>query len=102
MPRKEANKARKRKNKDLDEIFDDLQSQKLQKLVHQEKDIDLPGEGQFYCIECARYFLSEDVQNDHKKTKAHKRRLKALKSTPYSQKEADAAGGIGNYVPLKR
>ncbi len=31
------------------------------------------------------------------KTKSHKKRLKDLKDTPYTQKEAEAAAGLGEY-----
>lgn len=35
--------------------------------------------------------------NGHKKTKVHKRRLKALEEPPYTVAEAEAAGGVGVY-----
>ena len=41
------------------------------------KDEYLPGEGQYYCISCARYFPEKDGLKQHFKTKQHKRRLKS-------------------------
>ena len=32
-------------------------------------DLDLPGDGQFYCIECQRYFIDDRTLQLHKKTK---------------------------------
>merc|ERR1719436_538126 len=66
--------------------------------LHQKVDPDLPGDGQFYCVPCARYFITQTVFTEHKKTKNHKKRLRLLKETPYSQAEADAAAGMGCYT----
>lgn len=55
---------------------------------------DLPGFGQFYCIECAKWFESETNLAKHRSGKPHKRRVKQLKEEPYSQKEAEAAIGL--------
>lgn len=57
-------------------------------------DFDLPGMGQHYCVECARYFISDHVLEQHTRTKKHKMRLKELKEEPYSQAEAEAAVGM--------
>uniref|UniRef100_A0A915DD06 Uncharacterized protein n=1 Tax=Ditylenchus dipsaci TaxID=166011 RepID=A0A915DD06_9BILA len=62
MPRKTANKVRKRKGKDLDEILEDLKPEKIAKLQNQEIDLDLPGDGQFYCVQCNRYFIDQATQ----------------------------------------
>uniref|UniRef100_A0A1I8A1K4 Zf-C2H2_jaz domain-containing protein n=1 Tax=Steinernema glaseri TaxID=37863 RepID=A0A1I8A1K4_9BILA len=110
MPNNRANKGRKRKGKDIDQIHEDLVPEKAAKLLNQEVDYDLPGNGQHYCVECNRYFEDGKAIATHKKTKGnpqlypllplilrlvHKYRLKQLKEKPYSQKEADAAGGLG-------
>jgi bud site selection protein 20 len=58
---------------------------------------DLPGLGQWYCIECAKWFEGENSLLTHRKGKNHKRRIKFLQEEPYSQKEAEAAAGIGSY-----
>ncbi|XP_048769203.1 zinc finger protein 593-like [Ostrea edulis] len=92
----------KRKTKDLDEIHDDMQPEKSQKLINQEKDFDKPGAGQFYCLHCAKYFINEDSLKTHFRSKPHKRRLKALSVEPYTQEEADRAAGIGSYKAPKK
>lgn len=71
MPKKHttSNKARKRKGKDLDEIHEDLGPEKAAKLLKQDFDLDLPGNGQFYCIECNRYFVDTPTMDKHKATK---------------------------------
>lgn len=80
----------------VDQIHEDLADpMKAEQLrSHQPVDFDLPGLGQHYCVECARYFLTEDVLEKHTRTKKHKIRCKELKETPYSQAEAEAAAGM--------
>ncbi|CAD5226771.1 unnamed protein product [Bursaphelenchus xylophilus] len=97
MPKKHSlsNKVRKRKAKDLDQIHDDLKPEKAVKLNNQEIDLDVAGDAQHYCIECSRYFIDGHTLLKHKKTKVHKNQVKRLKDPPYTQKEADAAGGLG-------
>ncbi|KAJ7235596.1 hypothetical protein O6H91_Y448300 [Diphasiastrum complanatum] len=56
-----------------DLIHQDIQKQRSTE-VSQPLDEDLPGLGQFYCLHCDRYFGSETAQNDHFKTKRHKKR----------------------------
>ncbi|XP_033216422.1 uncharacterized protein LOC117172515 isoform X1 [Belonocnema kinseyi] len=43
----------KRRQKDLDEIDDDLKDEKADKLLNQKVDFDKPGAAQHYCIHCA-------------------------------------------------
>ena len=43
----------KRRTKDLDQIHVDMQPKNAAKLKSQELDMDLPGAGQYYCIQCA-------------------------------------------------
>ncbi|PAV65632.1 hypothetical protein WR25_12324 [Diploscapter pachys] len=64
-----SNKGRKRPGKDLDQIHEDLRPDKAQRLMNQEVDLELPGDGQFYCIECQRYFIDDKTLQLHKKTK---------------------------------
>jgi len=81
--------------RDLDQISEDLRSPKH---LEQHKSLkvaeDLPGLGQFYCIECAKWFESEHSLVSHRKGSTHKRQVKALKDEPYTQKEAEAAIGL--------
>ncbi|VDK41731.1 unnamed protein product [Anisakis simplex] len=97
MPKKHttSNKTRKRKGKDMDQIAEDLKPEKAAKLLNQEVDYDLPGDGQYYCIECDRYLVDEATLVKHKKSKPHRQRVKSLKEVPYSQKEAEIAAGMG-------
>lgn len=71
MPKKhtQSNKMRKRKAKDLDQIEEDLQPAKAIKLSNQPVDYDLPGDAQYYCIECSRYFIDSATLSKHRNTK---------------------------------
>ncbi|RZF40614.1 hypothetical protein LSTR_LSTR007497 [Laodelphax striatellus] len=91
----------KRRTKDLDEIDHDI-NHKAEPLLNQEIDVDRPGNAQFYCLHCARYFISEEAMKDHFRTKVHKRRLKALELEPYSIEESERAAGMGSYIAPKK
>ncbi|XP_055343933.1 zinc finger protein 593-like [Paramacrobiotus metropolitanus] len=92
-----ANKT-KRRARDLDQIYEDLQPQTVKRLkTEQPLDLDLPGGGQHYCVECARYFVDTGALGVHQKSKVHKQRVRELKTVPFSQKEAEAAAGMGSY-----
>ncbi|KND04593.1 uncharacterized protein SPPG_00312 [Spizellomyces punctatus DAOM BR117] len=80
------------RTKDLDQIHEDMKTP--EKFEQQAVDADLPGLGQHYCIQCSRYFTDAGALSDHYKTKLHKKRLKVLKESPYTQKEAEAAAGL--------
>jgi len=69
---------------------DELGSAKM----HFEYDPDLPGGGQFYCVETGRHFISAEALAAHKKTKGYKKRLKQLKEEKYTQDEANRGAGI--------
>lgn len=80
----------------MDQIHRDLRhprSLELHKATRAAED--LPGLGQFYCIECAKYFDTDFAEREHKRGKRHKRRCRMLKEPPYTQAEAEAAAGIG-------
>ncbi|CAG9332182.1 unnamed protein product [Blepharisma stoltei] len=81
-------------DKDIDQVHHDLKPEVAQKLISQPLDEDLPGQGQFYCIECARYFIDNTALLHHKKDKAHKKRVRELKEVPYSQEEAERCAGM--------
>lgn len=95
IPQKSTRTKTRRRLRDLDQISADLRSPKH---LAQHKSLkapeDLPGLGQYYCVECAKWFESEYSQLTHLKGSAHKRRVKALKDEPYTQKEAEAAIGL--------
>ncbi|CAL1527197.1 unnamed protein product [Lymnaea stagnalis] len=98
-PLKEKYRTRHR-TRDLDQIHGDLKSP--DSLLKQEVDLDKPGAAQFYCLTCAKYFINDKALTDHFKSKPHKRRMKALETEPYTQEEADRAGGMGSYVAPKK
>ena len=68
----------KRRRRDVEQVFDDM-TKKEQLETAQPFDDDLPGCGQFYCVETARYFVDQKALDDHKKSRAYKRRVKELK-----------------------
>lgn len=64
-----------RKTRDLDQIKADLESPKHLKQFQELKATeDLPGLGKYYCVECAKWFESENSLVSHTKAKPHKRR----------------------------
>ena len=98
MPAIRGSKSKKktrRMTRGLDEVHADLASKKhLQDHKNNYAAEDLPGFGQFYCVECAKWFESEIDLVKHGKGKPHKRRVRALKEDPYTQKEAELAVGL--------
>lgn len=63
-----------RRTKDLDQIHQDLKPENREKLLKQDENVDLPGLGHYYCVECARYFVTEVVLTRHQESKLHKKR----------------------------
>ena len=90
------NKTKRGYKRDLDQIvFEDLLPEATQQLLNQAQQEDKPGLGQYYCVSCARYFISYQAIQVHYKTKEHKKRFKLVKNeTPYSIEEAERAGGL--------
>lgn len=85
------------------QINEDLKEENAQQLLNQEVDFDKPGNAQFYCLHCARYFINSGALQEHFKTKVHKRRLKALENEPYTIEESERAAGQGSWKqPEKR
>jgi len=61
--------------RDLDQISEDIRSPKhLEQHKISKAAEDLPGLGQFYCVECAKWFESEHSLVTHRKGSTHKRR----------------------------
>jgi bud site selection protein 20 len=56
-------------------------------------DMDLPGGGEFYCIECSKHFMDATILAGHTTSKDHKKRLKKLQEEQYTQAVADWAAG---------
>eukprot|EP00243_Klebsormidium_subtile_P004558 TRINITY_DN18624_c0_g1_i1.p1 TRINITY_DN18624_c0_g1~~TRINITY_DN18624_c0_g1_i1.p1 ORF type:complete len:138 (+),score=10.71 TRINITY_DN18624_c0_g1_i1:271-684(+) len=80
-----------------DMIYDALKAAtEMGPSVAHDKDEDLPGMGQHYCVHCDRHFSSADVREKHNETRPHKRRVKLLaKEAPHTQLDADLASGMG-------
>eukprot|EP01127_Copromyxa_protea_P006641 TRINITY_DN1664_c0_g1_i1.p1 TRINITY_DN1664_c0_g1~~TRINITY_DN1664_c0_g1_i1.p1 ORF type:complete len:142 (-),score=29.85 TRINITY_DN1664_c0_g1_i1:25-450(-) len=92
----------KRKKKDMDEIYQDLtRAPDVRKIVERKPDLDLPALGNFYCIVCARYFNTQQIMDEHCKTKPHKRRCKRLgKEVPYGVDPEEVYGKIDHGMEL--
>lgn len=64
-----------------------------------EFDPELPGGGRFYCVETARYFVSQDALDKHKLSKQFKKRCKELeREQNYTQESALNALGVTKEV----
>lgn len=105
--KKGSNKRNRRKRslaRAVDQIHDDLADPMKEEALRNDQpvDFDLPGLGQHYCVECARYFIDGDVLKQHARTKLHKNRLKELREKPYSQAEAEAAAGLSTDNRLQK
>ncbi|KKO74856.1 zinc finger protein [Vairimorpha ceranae] len=57
---------------------------------------EVPSNGKFYCMECDRFFISENSLASHLKTKVHKKRIKELKDVIHTQRHAEMAAGLFN------
>jgi len=95
IPQKSTRTKTRRRLRDLDQVAADLRSPRhLEQHKSSKPAEDLPGLGKWYCVECAKWFEGENSLTTHLKGKTHKRRVKALKDEPYTQKEAEAAVGL--------
>ncbi|KAL3982122.1 Zinc-finger double-stranded RNA-binding family protein [Acanthocheilonema viteae] len=98
MPKKHtiSNKTKKRKGKDMDQIIEEMRSEKQRCFAtqHVNFNLDLPGDGHFYCIQCARYFIDEKSLSSHRSSKVHRQRLKRLREPAYTQREAEESVGL--------
>ena len=117
MPAIRGSKSKKktrRYTRDLDQIHADLSSEAHLDQYKKTKAVeDLPGLGQWYCKECAKWFEGEANFTSHQRGKNHKRRyknsmqmsevrskltdvsrLRQLREEPHTQKESEAAIGL--------
>ena len=103
---KQYRKARRTKNsaptRDIDQIvLNDMLPEETQKLLNQPMDEDKPGLGQYYCLPCARHFISNIAKDTHLRTKEHKKRFRVVtKEEPYTIEESMRAAGM--FVPHKQ
>jgi bud site selection protein 20 len=67
-----------RRTKDLDQIHEEVLLARAGQLPRIEPDPDLPGMGQFRCIPCAKFFVSDKVLQEHTRSKVHKKQFVAF------------------------
>ena len=82
--------------KDTDQIQDEIKKSTESGIPADKFDYDdeLPGGGQFFCVETGKHFADAKSLEDHKKRRYYKRRCKELKEEKYNQDVADAAAGM--------
>ena len=57
---KRANLKTRNYRRDIDQVvLDDMQPENTEKLLNQPLDEYKPGLGQYYCVPCAKYFVTE-------------------------------------------
>jgi len=84
-----------RRAKDTDQIQDEIEkANETGKPINFQYDDELPGGGQFYCVETGKHFTDAKALADHKKSRYYKRRCKEMKEEKYSQNVAEWAGGM--------
>jgi Mlc titration factor MtfA (ptsG expression regulator) len=79
--------------KDTDQIQDEIEKSGEQP-ASIDYDDELPGGGQFYCVETGKHFTDAKALADHKKSRYYKRRVKELKEEKYTQTTAEWAAGM--------
>jgi hypothetical protein len=80
---------------DRDQIQDDIEkADETGKPIAFDYNDELPGGGQFYCVETAKHYTDARALADHKKSRYYKKRCKELKEEKYSQGSAEWAAGM--------
>jgi hypothetical protein len=89
----------KNRARDTDQIQDEIEkASETGKPIAFDYDDELPGGGQFYCIESAKHFTDAKALADHKKTRFFKKRAKEIKEEKYNQSSAEWASGMRKEV----
>jgi len=91
MGKTQKHKKTKRRGRDFDQVVRDTQTENYEKAMKQmtEFDEDKPGLGQFYCMACSRYFLSDELLKKHFDTKRHKRKMRQIQTEqPWTVQDA--------------
>ncbi|TFK64762.1 hypothetical protein BDN72DRAFT_889513 [Pluteus cervinus] len=84
------------RTRDIDQIqLIDLDPKNRAALEIQPLDVEKPGLGQHYCVECAKYYETDAALHSHWRSKVHKRRVKQLKEPAYTIEESEQAAGLG-------
>jgi len=88
------------REKDVDQIQDEIEkaAENGQDGIKFEFDDELPGGGQFYCMETGKHFINSKALADHKKSRYYKRKCKELKEEKYTQASAEWAAGMTKEV----
>jgi bud site selection protein 20 len=89
-----------RRAKDTDQIQDEIEKSQQTGVPADkfEYDDELPGGGQFFCVETGKHFADAKSLADHKKSRYYKRRCKELKEEKYTQESAELAAGMTKEV----
>jgi bud site selection protein 20 len=81
--------------KDTDQIQDEIEkSVENGTPIAFDYNDELPGGGQFYCVETAKHFADAKGLAGHKRSRYYKRRCKELKEEKYGQDVSDWAAGM--------
>lgn len=81
--------------RDTDQIQEDIEkAEAAGKPMTFAFDDELPGGGQFYCVETGKHFADARALADHKKSRYYKKRCKELKEEKYTQGMAEWASGM--------
>lgn len=85
-----------RRAKDTDQIQDEIEKSARTGVPADAfpYDDELPGGGQFYCVETGKHFADARSLADHKKGRYYKRRCKELREEKYTQEMAETAAGM--------
>lgn len=86
----------KNRGRDIDRIQDDIKKAADGAGAAAFVEEDAPGGGLFYCLPCARHFISDAVLKLHIASKPHKKRVKVVAEPQYTQREADAGAGMSH------
>ena len=93
--------ATKHRTRDFDQVVEDAADEKRVKDLTV-FDEDLPGGAQYYCVECCKYFIRQDVLDRHKESHSHKQRVMRLrKDKPWTVEDARVIK-TDNGAPLGR
>jgi hypothetical protein len=102
----DSKKKTRRHTRDLDQVHADLRDEKHLAEFKDAKPIeDLPGLGQHYCKECAKFFESETNFVAHQKGKVHKRRYDigvAYTTTPRLRIFTESSNCAKNHTPRRK
>ncbi|KAF8563152.1 hypothetical protein P879_10915 [Paragonimus westermani] len=110
MVRKGARNTRyktKKHRRNIDQIYEDVKDENIERRIAEatQRDEDLPGLGQYFCVSCSKHFINQTTLDVHRTSKPHKRRLHALREKPHTQDDADRAAGLlkdDSHIPSKR